>query len=122
MQALPPPIPVTWARLSWRASLSRAPPVRPPPARFYHKGTRDRGSAPHTPGEYNFEQLHLQRDIVKALHLAYPSVQHPTPVQRRFIHAILSGKDVLLRDKTGTGKCVIRASTSSLANADHVDE
>ena len=59
---------------------------------------------------------------MKALHLAYPSVKRPTsPVQCRFTHTVLSGKDVLPRDKTGSRKCVIRASTSSLAHADYVD-
>ncbi|KAI1793852.1 P-loop containing nucleoside triphosphate hydrolase protein [Ganoderma leucocontextum] len=101
MRPLPP---ATWARLSSLASLPRTRPPRPLPARCFHKGPRDTVSKPLTSEEYGFEQLRLQRDIVEALHLAYPSVKHPTLVQRRFIHAVLGGKDVLLRDKTGTGK------------------
>ena len=105
MQSLPPHIPATWARLSWRASLPRLPPPQALSVRFYHKGLRGTVPTPLTSNENsNFEQLHFQRDVVKALHLAYPSVKNPTLVQRRLINAVLSGKDVLLRDKTGTGK------------------
>ncbi|KAL0951341.1 hypothetical protein HGRIS_008045 [Hohenbuehelia grisea] len=62
-------------------------------------------STPPTPSEpVTFESIGIRRPIVKALAAAFPNVQSPTPMQQRFIPALLSGKDVLLKDETGSGK------------------
>ncbi|KAH9846810.1 P-loop containing nucleoside triphosphate hydrolase protein [Lenzites betulinus] len=58
--------------------------------------------APHK--EASFERLGLKPAVLDALRLAFPSVKQPTSIQQQFIEAVLSGHDVLLKDKTGTGK------------------
>ena len=51
-----------------------------------------------------FSDLGLHPPILAALRAAFPNVEYPTETQERFIPAILSGKDVLLKDATGSGK------------------
>jgi superfamily II DNA/RNA helicase len=51
-----------------------------------------------------FEDLGLHPPIVASLRAAFPNVQYPTEAQEKFIPAIISGKDVLLKDATGSGK------------------
>ncbi|KAG6879758.1 hypothetical protein C0992_012078 [Termitomyces sp. T32_za158] len=51
-----------------------------------------------------FEQLGLHPPIVASLKAAFSNVKNPTETQAEFIPAILSGKDVLLKDETGSGK------------------
>jgi superfamily II DNA/RNA helicase len=51
-----------------------------------------------------FDDLGLHPPILMALRAAFPNVQYPTAAQEEFIPAILSGKDVLLKDATGSGK------------------
>lgn len=58
------------------------------------------------PSQITFEELGVREPLVAALHVAYPNVRFPTVSQTEFIPAILSGRDVLLKDATGTGKCV----------------
>lgn len=53
---------------------------------------------------HTFESLGVDDYVTRGLSHAFPHVQTPTPVQEQFIPAILSGKDVLLQDQTGTGK------------------
>ncbi|KAG6880472.1 hypothetical protein C0992_004049, partial [Termitomyces sp. T32_za158] len=50
-----------------------------------------------------FEQLGLHPPIVASLKAAFSNVKNPTETQAEFIPAILSGKDVLLKDETGSG-------------------
>jgi len=52
----------------------------------------------------SFAALGLDAGFVKALHSAFPNVQEPTAVQAKLIPEILAGKDILLKDATGTGK------------------
>lgn len=61
------------------------------------------GRVPQVP--YGFRELGIRDAIAKAINDAFPDVQRPTIAQADFIPAILSGKDVLLHDDTGTGKC-----------------
>ncbi|CCL98300.1 uncharacterized protein FIBRA_00294 [Fibroporia radiculosa] len=55
-------------------------------------------------GRITFDHLGIRAEIVKVLNEAFPSVKHPTTTQQLLIRAILSNKDVLLKDHTGTGK------------------
>ena len=52
----------------------------------------------------SFTAMGLETTFVKALQKAFPNVQEPTAVQEKLIPEILSGKDILLKDATGTGK------------------
>jgi superfamily II DNA/RNA helicase len=52
----------------------------------------------------SFAALGLDVRFVKGLHSAFPNVQEPTAVQAKLIPEILAGKDILLKDATGTGK------------------
>lgn len=52
----------------------------------------------------SFTAMGLEATFVKALQKAFPNVQEPTVVQEKLIPEILSGKDILLKDATGTGK------------------
>ncbi|KAL1951540.1 hypothetical protein VTO73DRAFT_689 [Trametes versicolor] len=72
--------------------------------RHIHNGPRDTVKSHPHPDEFSFERLRLRSSVLTALRLAFPSVKHPTPIQHRFIDAVLKGQDVLLKDKTGTGK------------------
>ena len=54
--------------------------------------------------QITFDDLGLYPPIVASLRAAFPNVQYPTEAQSKFIPAVLSGKDVLLRDATGSGK------------------
>jgi superfamily II DNA/RNA helicase len=51
-----------------------------------------------------FDDLGLHPPILAALRAAFPNVHYPTDAQAKFIPAILNGKDVLLKDATGSGK------------------
>lgn len=76
--------------------------------RHIHNGPRDTVKSHPHPDEFSFERLGLRSSVLTALRLAFPSIKHPTPIQHRFIDAVLKGQDVLLKDKTGTGKYVTR--------------
>jgi hypothetical protein len=52
----------------------------------------------------SFTAMGMDATFVKALQKAFPNVQEPTVVQEKLIPEILSGKDILLKDATGTGK------------------
>jgi superfamily II DNA/RNA helicase len=51
-----------------------------------------------------FESLGVDEFVVRGLKRAFPHIVGPTPMQKEFIPAVMSGKDVLLQDRTGTGK------------------
>ncbi|EFI28664.1 hypothetical protein CC1G_13690 [Coprinopsis cinerea okayama7 len=51
-----------------------------------------------------FEDLGLHPPIVSSLRAAFQNVEYPTDVQSQFIPAVLDGKNVFLRDSTGSGK------------------
>lgn len=51
-----------------------------------------------------FEKLGVARNVCAGLQEAYPEVVQPTETQSRLIPAVLAGKDVLLKDSTGSGK------------------
>ena len=64
-------------------------------------------SRPFVGPEPTFESAGIRPSIASALRLAFPNVKYPTKAQNEFIPAILRGKDVLLKDATGTGKYAI---------------
>ncbi|RDX50433.1 P-loop containing nucleoside triphosphate hydrolase protein [Lentinus brumalis] len=103
MQSLASPISTNWTHFARRACRAQQPLHLSRP-RCFHKGPRDTVTSHPHPDEYSFERLRLQPSVLAALRLAFPSIKHPTPIQHRFIDAVLKGKDILLKDKTGTGK------------------
>ncbi|EJT97816.1 P-loop containing nucleoside triphosphate hydrolase protein [Dacryopinax primogenitus] len=52
----------------------------------------------------DFEALGIKPGIARALRESFSQVVHPTFCQAQLIPAVLEGKDVLLRDITGSGK------------------
>ena len=58
------------------------------------------------PPPRSFESLGLEVPFTTALHRAFPKVKAPTDIQARLIPAILGTQDILLKDETGSGKCV----------------
>jgi len=52
----------------------------------------------------SFEALGIRTPIAAAVRAAFPNVSVPTETQSKFIPAIMSGSDVLLKDEPGTGK------------------
>ncbi|KAF8973692.1 P-loop containing nucleoside triphosphate hydrolase protein [Flammula alnicola] len=52
----------------------------------------------------SFPALGFDSGFVRALQTAFPNVNEPTAIQEKLIPEILSGKDILLRDATGSGK------------------
>jgi hypothetical protein len=64
-------------------------------------------SAPFSRGnpiKATFEAAGVRSNVVDSLKAAFPQIQHPTEMQTRLIKATVSGQDVLLKDRTGTGK------------------
>ncbi|KAJ7596905.1 P-loop containing nucleoside triphosphate hydrolase protein, partial [Mycena floridula] len=51
-----------------------------------------------------FEEAGLRAPVVAALRAAFPNIERPTFAQGKFIPAIMSGNDVILKDETGSGK------------------
>lgn len=51
-----------------------------------------------------FESLGVDEFVVRGVKRAFPHINGPTIMQKEFIPAIMSGKDILLQDQTGTGK------------------
>lgn len=88
--------------------------ARPPPCRHLqnirflsYNAPAIRSSPPYVGPKPTFEAAGIRPPIASALRAAFPNVYHPTKAQNEFIPAILSGKDVLLKDGTGTGKYAI---------------
>lgn len=54
--------------------------------------------------DFSFKRLGVPASVAATLRAAFPEIQSPTKTQSELIPAIISGKDVLLRDRTGTGK------------------
>lgn len=52
----------------------------------------------------DFAVLGVRKSVRVALHEAFPNIRTPTACQTEFIPAVLSPRDVILRDWTGTGK------------------
>ena len=51
-----------------------------------------------------FEAAGVRPNVVVSLKAAFPQIQHPTEMQTQLIKATMSGFDILLKDRTGTGK------------------
>ena len=54
--------------------------------------------------DISWKRLGVPATVAATLRSVFPHIAKPTKVQARLIPAILSGKDVLLKDYTGTGK------------------
>ena len=54
----------------------------------------------------SFESLGLDAAFMRAVQKAYPNVKTPTDTQAQLISAILGTQDILVKDVTGSGKCV----------------
>lgn len=52
----------------------------------------------------SFQSAGIRPGIAASLAAAFPQVKHPTEMQLQLIQGVLSGKDLLLKDQTGTGK------------------
>ena len=63
------------------------------------------GSGPEL-ADVSWKRLGVPASVAATLRSVFPHIAKPTKTQARLIPAILSGKDVLLKDHTGTGKCV----------------
>ena len=101
-----------------RVAGRRIPRRWPPPQvliqlRHYNKigqviNTKETTRFSYTPKDTKtsetFANLGVSPSICRGLREAYPNVTHPTALQTQFIPAVLSGKDVLLKDFTGSGK------------------
>jgi hypothetical protein len=55
----------------------------------------------------SFQDIGVNEFVIEGMNRAFPHIKNPTPTQEQFISTILSGKDVLIQDKTGTGKYVV---------------
>ena len=86
-------------------------PARRRIQRLIHRSALNDSNTTHPPSAdsepVNFEDLGLHPPIVTALRHAFPNLGRPTEAQAKFIPAVLDGRDILLRDFTGSGKCVI---------------
>lgn len=56
--------------------------------------------------DISWKRLGVPAPVAATLRSAFPHIAKPTKTQARLIPAILAGKDVLLKDRTGTGKYV----------------
>lgn len=66
----------------------------------------------------NFEQLHLPKYLLAALHAA--GFTRPSPVQQHAIPIARLGLDVLIQSKSGTGKTLVYAITALLRVDVHI--
>lgn len=57
--------------------------------------------------DLSFRSIGLEPKLVNALQKAFPDVKRPTVVQEKLIKEILGGRDILLKDDTGSGKYVL---------------
>ena len=64
-------------------------------------------AVPITEPPLSFESLGFGTPFVKSLQKAFPKVKTPTDTQAKLIPAILGTQDILLKDVTGSGKCVV---------------
>lgn len=75
-------------------------------AEFLAKQTTTEAVPITNPPPLSFESLGLGAPFIQALQRAYPKVKSPTETQAQLIPAIMGTQDILLKDVTGSGKCV----------------
>jgi superfamily II DNA/RNA helicase len=59
------------------------------------------------PPRPTFESLGLGAAFIRSMQRAYPNLKFPTDTQAQLITAIMGTQDILLKDTTGSGKCVV---------------
>lgn len=92
-----PPAPST-SRSQWTKDISKPLPKQRPQKRKTEEAPAAKPS---------FTGLGLSMPIILTLKATFPNVREATEAQRRFIPAIVQGRqDVLLKGQTGSGKCV----------------
>lgn len=79
-------------------------PQKPTTSPLFHGGKRWLGNDTVFGAAQTFRAIGLSTPVVDALEETFPHIKEPTIIQSRFVRAILSGQDVLLKDETGTGK------------------
>jgi len=74
----------------------------------------------HSISRQHFHSLGVSTSITRQLNKAFPHIQSPTPCQEELIPALLAGKDVFVKDETGTGKSfgVLLAILSKYSSTD----
>lgn len=93
-----PPAPST-SRSQWTKDISK--PI--PKQRLQRRKTEEAPAA-----KPSFTGLGLSMPIILTLKATFPNVREATEAQRRFIPAIVQGRqDVLLKGQTGSGKWVV---------------
>jgi hypothetical protein len=91
-------------RSSSRPSLqsSTVTHVQPPILQFQRTTSTEENGPPFS--DKSFRLIGLEPNLVQALRKAFPNIKRPTKVQESLVTEILGGRDILLKDRTGSGK------------------
>lgn len=100
VDATPPAPGPSTSRSQWTKDITKPIPKKRP-----QKRKTEEAPAAARP---SFTGLGLSMPIILTLKATFPNVREATEAQRRFIPAIVQGRqDVLLKGQTGSGKCVV---------------
>jgi len=76
--------------------------VQPPILQFQRTTSTEENGPPFS--DKSFRLIGLEPNLVEALRKAFPNIKRPTKVQESLVTEMLGGRDILLRDRTGSGK------------------